>query len=59
MDICGEHGDDIAYSGRECPACDHIEKVRLDFKEDLDSQVSDLEETIDDLQDRIDELESK
>lgn len=57
MDICGEHGDDIAYSGRDCPACDHIERVRSDFKEDLDNQLADKQSEVDDLQSKLDEIE--
>lgn len=59
MDICGEHGDEIAFAGRDCPACEDIERVRKDFKEDLDSQIADMQDEIDDMQIHIDELESK
>lgn len=58
MEICGEHGADIAFTGRDCPACEEIDKVRGD-KEDLDSEIEDMQSEMDKMQVRIDELEGK
>lgn len=58
MEICGEHGADIAFAGRYCPACGDIEKARED-KEDLDSEIEDMQSEMDKMQVRIDELEGK
>lgn len=59
MDICGEHGDDIAYMGRDCPACGQIEDLQTEHR----NEITDLEfshaEEVDSLQDQIDELENK
>lgn len=52
MDICGEHGDEIAYAGRECPACEQVERLQDEYKETIDN----LEQDLGDADDRIDEL---
>ena len=57
MTICGEHGEEIAFSSGYCPACDQIETLESDLKEEFDSEVSGLESEISNLQDQIDELE--
>lgn len=36
MDICGEHGDDIAHAGRDCPACIQIEDIEKNHKQELE-----------------------
>ena len=54
MEICGEHGDEIAYSGRDCPACEHLEGVEKDLKEEHDAEVRDLRDEIEKLQDELD-----
>lgn len=59
MDICGEHGDFIAYSGRDCPACSEIEQLHLDHKEEIESVENDLQEQISELRDEISELDDK
>lgn len=59
MDICGEHGSDIAFSGRDCPACDNVDGVRSDAREELDAQIGDFEFTISELEEKIYELENK
>lgn len=59
MDICGEHGDDIAYSGRDCPACGQIEDLKSDQNDvvtDLNEQIDDLNQQVDEMEDRIEEL---
>jgi TolA-binding protein len=59
MDTCGEHGDDIAYSGRNCPACGQIEDINSDHNEvvnDLNQIIEDLQEQVDEYEDRIDAL---
>lgn len=43
MNICSEHGDDIAFAGRDCPACGHIEELREDI-EQLGIELKELEE---------------
>ncbi len=57
MEICGEHGDEIAFAGRDCPACDHLDKVCADLKEEHESEVSDLQSVIDDLDNKLSEVE--
>lgn len=60
MDICGEHGYEIAYMGRNCPACEQIEEINQDHndamksaEDEFESEVSDMQDTIDGLQDQL------
>lgn len=59
MEICNEH--DIAYSSRECPACE-IQRDR-DFLESeigrLETELQSAEEYISQLEDKIAALEVK
>lgn len=55
MEICGEHGEEIAYMGRECPACEQIEDLNREFHE----TIHDLEQDLSDADNRIDELEQE
>lgn len=43
MDICSEHGDDIAYSGRYCPACSQIEELNIDHETEIDRIIEEQE----------------
>ena len=52
MDICGEHGEEIAYVGRDCPACEQVESL----KDEYETTISGLEQDLADADDRIDEL---
>lgn len=52
MEICGEHGDDIAYSGRNCPACSQID----DLKSDYEDRISKLEEDFKDVDSKYADL---
>lgn len=59
MDICGEHGDEIAYAGRDCPACAQIEDLNKEHNmivEDLENQVNEDDEKIGDLQAELDAI---
>lgn len=58
MDICGEHGADIAYSGRDCPACADIEDIRDEHSREIRSLEDDHQSEIDDLQSEIDRLQN-
>lgn len=57
MEICSEHGDEIAFAGRDCPACDHVETVTDDLREQLSSEVADLELQISDLEEQLEKKE--
>lgn len=66
MNICGEHGSEIAYADRECPACEQVSELNDNHYEEIerirdDSEFdkSELQDTIDELEDKIEELESK
>lgn len=59
MDICGEHGDEIAYAGRDCPACEQIEDIHRDHQEELNVLETDHAEEVSDLEEKIYELENK
>lgn len=61
INICIEHGDDIAYEGSNCPACDQIEEIYVDNETkvgELEKELVDSEDTILELEDTIEELES-
>ena len=56
MQICDQHGEEIAYSGNrydECPACTQVETLLDEHKEEIEK----LNEEINDLQDEISTLE--
>lgn len=36
MNICSEHGDDIAFVGKYCPACAEIEKLEEEHQQALE-----------------------
>ena len=56
MDICGEHGDEIAYHGLNCPACREIDDLNKEHQDIVDS-LTDERDTFDrELQDAKDEL---
>jgi HPt (histidine-containing phosphotransfer) domain-containing protein len=62
MDICGEHGNDMAYSGRDCPACSQIEDLNKEHSQAIDSltdERDDMDERIADLQDELEEMREK
>lgn len=59
MDICGEHGDDIAYSGRDCPACEQVDDLKREHSAEMSNLESDMQYDIDELQREIDEHECK
>lgn len=59
MDVCGEHGADIAFSGRDCPACEQIDDMNTDHQREVDNLTSNFEFDMNDMQDRIEELEGQ
>jgi len=58
MNTCGEHGDDIAFAGRDCPACEQIESLQKDHEEEINNIEDDHTTEVNDLQSEIDTLES-
>lgn len=44
MDICGEHGEDIAHEGRDCPACEQIDGLRDDFQDNINQMQEEIDE---------------
>lgn len=48
MEICGEHGADIAYSkdryNTDCPACDQIETIEKEHTAVVDDKNDEIEE---------------
>ena len=59
MDICSEHGDDIAFIGRDCPVCEQLEDIYNDHQNELyqlNQELKDEEDRNEDLLDQIDEL---
>lgn len=54
MDICGEHGDDIAFYGRDCPACGHVETLEKDHRYAIEELENSHKEEVDDLQNELD-----
>lgn len=36
MNICSEHGDEIAYYGKDCPACEEIVDLRRDHLDEME-----------------------
>ncbi len=59
MDICGEHGAEIAYMGRDCPACAQIEDINSGHSDEISNLTNDFESDMNDMQDTIDELQEK
>lgn len=59
MDICGEHGADIAFTGRDCPACEQIDDINRDHNTAIDDLTSEFESDMNAMQDTIDELQEK
>ena len=43
MDICTQHGTDIAFDVRNCPACNEIESLKETIS-GLEAQIAKLEE---------------
>ena len=50
MEICSEHGGDIAYEDSMCPACEAINTLKDEIS-DLQSEIDNLKGEIEDLQD--------
>ena len=59
MNICSNHGEEIAYNGVNCPACDQIEEIRKELKEEYDAELSDLELDNDDLRGQLEDYKDK
>lgn len=62
MEICGEHGEEIAHTGRDCPACEQVESMAKDHTqqvEDLESQLADKDSEIEDLTTQLEEEKEK
>ena len=66
MEICGEHGADIAYSkdryNTDCPACDELASIEKEHEAVVDSkndEIEELQSEITTLEDRVEELESE
>jgi hypothetical protein len=48
VNLCREHDDDLAYEGRECPACALAQQV-----EQKEITIAGLQERIEDLEDQL------
>lgn len=59
MDICGEHGEEIAFIGRDCPACAQLDDIRSDHEEVVGDMQSDFQADINNMQDAIDDLQTE
>ena len=59
MEICSNHGSEIAYTGRDCPACEEIEDLNRDHNEQIASLIEDHETQMTELEDKIYDLENK
>ena len=68
LSLCGDGHDEICYTGRECPACEALDRVQQIQDQvieaeraynDMEEQAKVLERKVEDLQDEINELEDK
>lgn len=62
LGICGEHGNDIAYAGNNCPVCDVISDLESEHETnitELEDRVEELQSVINDLEDTIKVLEER
>lgn len=59
MEICDEHGDDMVFMGRDCPACDQIEDITAEYRQELETTIEGFESEIDEMQNKIDALEAQ
>ena len=55
MYLCDDGHDEVCYSGRNCPACEHFRDKDKEIME-LETKVDRLEEEIDDLKDQLKEV---
>lgn len=56
MNVCRNHGEEIAFGSSECPACDQIEEIRRELKEEHDEELGRLELENDELRGTIQDL---
>ena len=59
MQICGEHGDEIVYMGRDCPACGQIDDIELEYKTEIDNLEDEHKMAIEELETEIETLEEE
>jgi hypothetical protein len=59
MSICTHNGEEIAYASIECPACEEIEDIRKELKEEYDEELGNFELENDELRDQIEDLKDK
>ena len=61
MEVCGEHGDDIAFAlGRYnngCPACNQIETLNKEHTQSIDALTEEKDDLFGQLTDALEELQ--
>ncbi len=58
MDICSDNHEEIAYEGRQCPACDIRADKDIEIK-DLEKDNKNLEKTNEKLEEELEELKTE
>lgn len=59
MNTCSKHGSEIAFSGMTCPACEHIEEVKKEVKEEYEQELGNLEDENTELRTAIEDLKNR